>query len=50
MFRTMPRRAPRYEEWVRRRPLADYGVPRSSVTRGKRVREMLLRTFSGRSR
>ena len=36
-----------YEEWVRRRPLADYGVPRSSIIRGQRVREMLWRTFSG---
>ena len=36
-----------YEEWVRRRPLSDYRLPRTSIIRGQRVREMLYRTFSG---
>jgi predicted acylesterase/phospholipase RssA len=36
-----------YEEWVRRRPLSDYRIPRTSIIRGQKIREMLLRTFSG---
>jgi NTE family protein len=34
-----------YEEWVRRRPLSDYTLPRHSLIRGERTRAMLDRTF-----
>ena len=34
-----------YEEWVRRRPLADYTLPRHSLIRGDRAEAMLRRTF-----
>ncbi len=34
-----------FEEWVQRRPLSDYTVPRHSLIRGERVRSMLHRTF-----
>jgi CRP-like cAMP-binding protein len=34
-----------YDEWVRRRPLGDYTVPRHSLIRGDRVEAMLHRTF-----
>ena len=34
-----------FEEWVQRRPLSDYTVPRHSLIRGERSREMLERTF-----
>jgi len=34
-----------YEEWIRRRPLADYTIPRHSLIRGDRARAMLDRTF-----
>lgn len=34
-----------YEEWVRRRPLGDYTLPRHSLIRGERTRAMLERTF-----
>ena len=34
-----------YEEWIRRRPLGDYTVPRHSLIRGDRARAMLTRTF-----
>ena len=34
-----------YEEWIRRRPLGDYTLPRHSLIRGDRARAMLKRTF-----
>jgi NTE family protein len=34
-----------FEEWVQRRPLSDYTVPRHALIRGERSREMLDRTF-----
>ncbi len=34
-----------FEEWVQRRPLADYTLPRHSLIRGERMRGMLHRTF-----
>jgi predicted acylesterase/phospholipase RssA len=34
-----------FEEWVQRRPLADYTFPRYALIRGERVRAMLQRTF-----
>jgi len=34
-----------FEEWVQRRPLNDYTVPRHSLIRGERFRSMLHRTF-----
>ncbi len=34
-----------YDEWVRRRPLGDYTLPRHSLIRGDRVRSALLRSF-----
>ncbi len=37
-----------FEEWVQRRPLADYTVPRHSLIRGERFRAMLHRTFGER--
>jgi predicted acylesterase/phospholipase RssA len=36
-----------YEEWVRRRPLNDYTLPRTSIIRGQKIREMLARNFNG---
>ena len=35
-----------YEEFVRRRPLGDYTLPRHALIRGDRVRAMLSRTFA----
>jgi EmrB/QacA subfamily drug resistance transporter len=34
-----------YEEWIRRRPLGDYTIPRHSLIRGERARAMLDRIF-----
>jgi EmrB/QacA subfamily drug resistance transporter len=34
-----------HDEWVRRRPLADYAVPRHALIRGHRFEAMLGRTF-----
>ena len=34
-----------FEEWVQRRPLSDYTLPRYSLIRGERFRSMLHRTF-----
>jgi predicted acylesterase/phospholipase RssA/CRP-like cAMP-binding protein len=34
-----------FEEWVQRRPLADYTVPRHALIRGERARAMFQRTF-----
>ncbi|MFZ0043519.1 MAG: MFS transporter, partial [Solirubrobacteraceae bacterium] len=34
-----------FEEWVQRRPLSDYTIPRHSLIRGDRFRSMLDRTF-----
>jgi predicted acylesterase/phospholipase RssA len=34
-----------FEEWVQRRPLGDYTIPRHSLIRGERSRSMLQRTF-----
>src|SRR4051812_21923837 len=34
-----------YDEWVRRRPLSDYAVPRHALIRGHRFEAMLGRTF-----
>ena len=34
-----------YDEWVRRRPLSDYTVPRHGLIRGDRAESMLRRTF-----
>ncbi|MEJ3655134.1 MDR family MFS transporter/patatin-like phospholipase family protein [Actinomycetes bacterium KLBMP 9759] len=34
-----------YEEWVRRRPLADYTLPRHSLIRGDRCRALFRRCF-----
>ncbi len=34
-----------FEEWVQRRPLSDYTIPRHSLIRGERMRSMLQRTF-----
>lgn len=36
-----------YEEWVRRRPLSDYRVPRVSLMRGARAEAMLERNLPG---
>jgi NTE family protein len=36
------------EEWVTRRPLRDYTLPRHSLIRGERFRSMLHRTFGAR--
>ncbi len=35
-----------YEEFVRRRPLGDYTLPRHALIRGDRVRSLLARTFA----
>jgi len=37
-----------FEEWVQRRPLSDYTIPRHSLIRGERVQSMLHRTFGTR--
>ena len=37
-----------YEEWVRRNPISDYRLSRTSLIRGERVRAMLMRHFPGR--
>ena len=37
-----------YEEWVRRSPLSDYRLPRISLLRGHRVRDMFARILPGR--
>jgi NTE family protein len=37
-----------YEEWVRRRPLRDFTIPRYSLIRGVRFQSMLHRTFGTR--
>jgi NTE family protein len=37
-----------FEEWVQRRPLSDYTVPRHSLIRGERFLSMLHRTFGTR--
>jgi predicted acylesterase/phospholipase RssA/CRP-like cAMP-binding protein len=37
-----------FEEWVRRRPLRDFTVPRHSLIRGERFTSMLHRTFGTR--
>jgi predicted acylesterase/phospholipase RssA/CRP-like cAMP-binding protein/MFS family permease len=37
-----------FNEWIRRRPLSDYTIPRHSLIRGERVRSMLHRTFGMR--
>ena len=37
-----------YEEWVRRRPLTDYRVPRHSLIRGEKVRGVFERNVPGR--
>jgi NTE family protein len=34
-----------FEEWVQRRPLADYTLPRHALIRGERARGMLERSF-----
>ncbi|MFL5886592.1 MAG: DHA2 family efflux MFS transporter permease subunit [Thermoleophilaceae bacterium] len=34
-----------FEEWVQRRPLSDYTLPRHALVRGERARGMLVRTF-----
>jgi predicted acylesterase/phospholipase RssA len=34
-----------FEEWVQRRPLGDYTIPRHSLIRGERSKSMLQRTF-----
>jgi predicted acylesterase/phospholipase RssA/CRP-like cAMP-binding protein len=34
-----------YDEWIRRRPLGDYTLPRRSLIRGDRALAMLKRTF-----
>ena len=34
-----------FEEWVQRRPLSDYTIPRHSLIRGERTKSMLHRTF-----
>ena len=37
-----------YEEWVRNRPMADYGFPRHALTKGRRLDEVLARNLPGR--
>jgi len=37
-----------FDEWVQRRPLGDYTIPRHSLLRGERVQSMLHRTFGAR--
>jgi NTE family protein len=36
-----------YEEWVRRNPLSDWGLPRHSLLRGRRLQAMLERNLPG---
>lgn len=36
-----------YEEWVRRKPLADYRFPRQALISGERARAMLMRNLQG---
>ncbi len=36
-----------YEEWVRRRPLTDYRIPRHSLIKGARMEAMLARNLPG---
>lgn len=36
-----------FEEWVRRNPVGDYRIPRTSLIRGKRARAMLERNLPG---
>ena len=36
-----------YEEWVRRRPLTDYRIPRHSLIKGERITAMLARNLPG---
>lgn len=36
-----------YEEWVRRNPINDYTIPRSSLIRGRKSQAMLERVFGG---
>jgi predicted acylesterase/phospholipase RssA len=36
-----------YEEWVKRSPLSDYRIPRTSLIRGERVRALLERNLPG---
>lgn len=36
-----------FEEWVQRRPLSDFTIPRHSLIRGERLRSMLHRQFGG---
>jgi NTE family protein len=36
-----------YEEWVRRSPLTDYRIPRTSLIKAVRVREMFMRLLPG---
>jgi EmrB/QacA subfamily drug resistance transporter len=38
-----------FEEWVQRRPLSDYTLPRHSLIRGERLRAALQRTFGDAS-
>jgi EmrB/QacA subfamily drug resistance transporter len=38
-----------FEEWVQRRPLGDYTLPRRGLIRGQRVEAMLQRTFGERA-
>jgi CRP-like cAMP-binding protein len=38
-----------YDEWVRRRPLGDYALPRHGLIRGERVEAMLHRVFGTRA-
>jgi EmrB/QacA subfamily drug resistance transporter len=37
-----------FEEWVQRRPLRDFTIPRHALIRGERFLSMLHRTFGGR--
>jgi predicted acylesterase/phospholipase RssA len=37
-----------FDEWVQRRPLGDYTIPRHALLRGERVQSMLHRTFGTR--
>jgi predicted acylesterase/phospholipase RssA len=37
-----------YDEFIRKRPLGDYNLPRVSLSRGDRAKKMLLRNLPGR--
>jgi NTE family protein len=37
-----------FDEWVRRRPLRDFTIPRHALIRGQRFRAMLQRTYGAR--